>query len=140
MPTPGTVVYMRVNPTDQMSVVDILDVIGQSKENLSFNAAAKIAFATLLESARQAGTIPRRDGFEYGEMLQPFERENLKNRAAKLLLTKELSKPPRDDEPLLTPGKQARLLELRFKHEQDPANMDTGELEELSRLLSEVQS
>lgn len=142
MPTPGLVVSVRINPTDAMSVIDILDAVGVPKENLSFAQGTKIALSSLLESARQAGTIPRREGFEYLEMLAPFKADSYASRGAKLKLANELAKPPTENNvpvPQLDRAKQVRLDELLFKHQQDPDNMGKEELQELTELLEQSQ-
>ena len=146
MPTPGTVMHLRVNPTDSMSIIDILDVLGIPKDNLSFAQATKLALSALLESARKEGIIPRREGFEYLEMMRPFEETstNYGARAARLRITKLSNIEPRDnalpvpqrDMPQLPNGEQIRLNELLFKNTHDPSNMDEQELVELSNLLA----
>lgn len=135
--------HLRVNPTDAMSIIDILDKLEVPKNNLSFAQATKIALGTLLESARREGLIPRREGFEYLEMMRPFEESSTRYgaRSAKLRITKlsnveprELPVPQRDA--ALMNGEQIRLNELLFKNTHDPDNMDEQELLELSNLLA----
>lgn len=132
---------LRVNPTDAMAIVDVIDTIGVSKENLSFAQATKIALSTLLESARQQGTIPRREGFEYLEMMKPFEADNYSSRAAKLRITKELNKPPTDNVPVpqLDKTQLVRFEELMVKHQHAPDSMEASEIQELTTLLEKAQ-
>ncbi|HEX6826433.1 MAG TPA: hypothetical protein VF077_08970 [Nitrospiraceae bacterium] len=142
--------HLRVNPTDAMSIVDVLDVLGVSKTNLSFAQATKLALSALLESARKEGLIPRREGFEYLTMMRPFEEVNLSARAAKLRLTKLNNREPSDGNGVPVPqrdavaqlptSEQLRLNELLFKNTQDPDNMDEQELIELSSLLERTSN
>src|SRR5258706_16257049 len=137
VPTPGLVVSIRVNPTDAMSVIDILDRLGITKDNLSFAQATKLALSSLLESARQSDLVPRRDGFEYLDMIKPFELGSYASRGAKLKLAQRLAQPP--SESATNKRKAIRLEELLFKHNHNEENMEPGELQELAKLLAEVQ-
>lgn len=142
MPTPGIVTSLRVNPTDAMSVIDMLDYLGVPKENMSFAQAAKIVLASSLEAYRQQGFIPRRTGFEYSEMIAPFTRQDPGAHAAKLQLTK--TKPELRVEPSVPEAFDRRIRRLRFeelmvKRNAAPESMDADEKEELSLLLTEFQ-
>jgi len=141
MPTPGFIVSLRINPNDVMSIIDVLDTIGVPKQNLSFAQATKIALASLLEGARQSNLVPRRDGFEYSEMIKPFAGSTYASRGAKLRTAYKLSRPPSDNgsDPRLDMRKAARLEELLFKHNHNQENMDDAELKEMATLLEETQ-
>ena len=69
----GFVVRIRVNPTDCLSILDTMRSVGVIVENMSFSSLASLTLSTLLASMRKAGTIPTRDGFEYAQMMRPFE-------------------------------------------------------------------
>ena len=126
---PGTVVSVRLNPADCMAVVDVLKIIGYPMHNLSFAHATKIAFASMAESMRQNQIIPRRLGYEYLEMMEPFKEDLNGRRAAKLNQTKldDMAGSKFQPAPIVpvTPQLAAakRLMEeLAMRKENDPAN------------------
>ncbi len=143
--TPGLVISLRVNPTDVMAVIDALDYLGIPKANLSFAQAVKLVLASSLESFRQAGIVPRRDGFEYLDMIRPFEQQGFGSRAAKLQVAKLNRHPNAHVQGIQIPDepdKRARRIrydELMFKNQADPDNLQAEELEELGGLIAEFQ-
>jgi len=136
---------VRMNPQEAMGIVDTLDVLGISKDNLSFSQALKLAIAAYIERARQTGTIPRRDGFEFSEMLAPFTKPDLSKRSAKLKSAAELSKPNTIRRVLAeheTPERRSRKVlydELMFKRNTDPENFSDEDLMALAPLIEEFQ-
>ena len=78
------VISLRVNPIDAMSIIDTLEKLEVPTQNLSFAQATKLTLSSLLEAARQSGTIPRRSTGEYQEMIAPFRDDTLAARGAKL--------------------------------------------------------
>lgn len=92
----GVVSCIRLNPVDAMSVIDILDHLGLSKDNLSFPQATKLVLGAFLATARRDGIIPVRASGEFEDMLSPFGRENFSGRAAKLRMTGQMSMPVSD--------------------------------------------
>ena len=86
----GVVVRLRVAPPDVMSVIDIVDTLQLYYEGMSFSQVVSIALRGLLESAREQGVIPTRDGWEYSKMLArfPTEKESLDRVRGKQLLAK----------------------------------------------------
>jgi hypothetical protein len=73
MPTnPGLVVHLRLNRTDAMAIVDVLDLLGVPKDNLSFAQATKIVLTNLLGSMRVNGRVPNRDNQDYERLIEPF--------------------------------------------------------------------
>jgi len=55
-----------------MSVVDLLDQAGMFTPGMSISSAAGLAFAIMVEEFKTKGTIPRRLGFEYANMMERF--------------------------------------------------------------------
>ncbi len=140
MPTPGIVTTIRVNPPDVMAVLDTLDYLGMSKDNISFAEAVKIVLAAGLEAYRQQGFIPRREGFEYSTMLDNF-RGSFGARAERLRLTKESNM-----EAFTTPNapdadtperrtQRIRFNELMFKRGAAPESLTQKEKHELLTLI-----
>ena len=82
----GYVVYIRVNPEDCMAVADIVSQVGELKEGMSFSSAVSMALAVMTETLRGSGVIPKRDGFEFSEMLKPFSNKT-HNKKKKLQIT-----------------------------------------------------
>lgn len=68
----GVVISQRINPTDCMSVVDVLGKTGILMEGMSFSAMCSLALSSLLETMRQQGHIPRRTGFEFTDLVGPY--------------------------------------------------------------------
>lgn len=69
---PGEVVQIRVNPTDCMAVVDLIDATGTYQAGMSFSSAVSAALASAFQTLRDGGLLPERAGFEYNEMMQKF--------------------------------------------------------------------
>lgn len=140
----GRVVRIRVNPKDCMSVVDAISKIGLSVKGMSFSQAVSIALSSALESFRQNGVVPERDGFEYSEMMKQFPEATQSSRAQALGITKAISF-GKVSVPAVLPASremlqaQIRLDELLVKAEGDPLNMTQelkDEMEKLTELLT----
>lgn len=73
-PTAGQtpVLHIRLNPEDMMSCIDVLNNAKINTTGMSLAMVARLVLSALLEGCRVSGEIPRRDGFEYQEMIQPF--------------------------------------------------------------------
>lgn len=69
---PGNVVTIRVEPEDCMAVADIVSISGVHIRGMSFSAAVSQVLKALLEYHRLNGNIPKRTGFDYEEVMQPF--------------------------------------------------------------------
>lgn len=80
----GNVVSIRVNPTDTLSVIDLMKVLNMPMQTLSFPAMVSLALASSLQALREQGVIPERTGFEYNEMTAGIlgTGQNKKKRAA----------------------------------------------------------
>lgn len=150
----GRTVQIRVNPRDCLSVVDVASKVALLLPGTSFAQVVSIALSSLLESARSAGIIPRRDGFEAAEMMQAFGDQPSRSHRRKLDITRtfelagsEAYIPPlpgtaqesTSDLPQSshTPLVQRWLRlshELEAKRDADPPNWTPAEQQELDRV------
>ena len=123
----GKVAQIRLSPADCMSCVDVAQRVGALMPGMSFAIVVKIALASLLESARQAGAVNRRDGFEYSEVMAQFEESNFSARGRKLQITELVNKQEIAPQPVIpeTPERgrrRRRWQELKFMYDADPEN------------------
>jgi len=68
---------MRVRPGELMACVDVLEAAGVQVNGLSLSGMVRCALNVLIQSALDAGSIPKRDGFDYNERIAPFKRASL---------------------------------------------------------------
>ena len=155
----GVVVHLRLNPEDAMGSIDVLKAAGISTFGMGLGMVARLALSGLLEAARKNEIIPRRDGFEYDQMISPYlntsqasklqvaeiveSAENhrvafdLPATAVDVRLTRQ-RQPDRPELPLHIVRKKGRILvpiaEGRFKKQNDPLNFTEHDDEKLSRL------
>jgi hypothetical protein len=142
----GKVVTIRVNPRDCMSCVDVVQKVALVTPGMSFAQIVSIALSSLLAGVREAGILPNRDGFEYGQLMQPWETDPRNVRARKLDITRELETATAGGErqiPALTVDyqkvrKERRMKELIGKREADPMNFSPEEQAEVTRLANEI--
>ena len=85
----GRVVSIRVNPRDCLAAIDTLEKIGLRVKGMSFAQVVSIAFSSAMESFRQNGIVPDRDGFEFNEMMQQFPADSRRKGRA-IAITKAL--------------------------------------------------
>ena len=128
----GRVVSIRLSPQDCMAVVDAAKKMGVRMQQVSFPQLVSLALSAALESFRQNGIIPERDGFEYSEMMAQFPDGREIRRGFARALTA--------DTPETREMKNARIRldELLLKAEADPLNMTQelkDEMEQLTKLL-----
>ena len=139
----GWVVSLRVNPQDCMAVADVLTKMGISTVNLSFSQATKIVLASAFETLRGLGYIPTRDGFEFSEMMAPFERDRIRTRKMQLRIAEDNASPMYKAEPLIdSPERKQRRIryeELTVRQKGDPINFSEDDLLELVPLIEEFQ-
>ncbi len=69
---PGLVVTIRINPSDCMSVLDVVRAAGLDLDGASFASLTSLALGSLLETMRRDKIIPTRTGFEYMEMMAGY--------------------------------------------------------------------
>jgi hypothetical protein len=105
----GVVTSLRINPKDCMSIVDVLDKTGLLKAGMSFSSMAALTLSVLLETMRERGDIPTRDGFEFSEMVGPYLNGN---QAKKVAISKavnsigsDFSAPALPQRPAVKPAK-----------------------------------
>jgi len=115
-----------------MAVVDAAKKMGVRMQQVSFPQLVSLALSAALESFRQNGIIPERDGFEYSEMMAQFpDGREIRRGFARALTV---------DTPKSREMKTARIRldELLLKAEADPLNMTQelkDEMEQLTKLL-----
>lgn len=68
----GEVVQIRVMPADVMTCIDLCTQAGIVVDGMSLAQVVSQALKGACFAAREAGRVPKRDGFEYNEMLAPF--------------------------------------------------------------------
>lgn len=78
----GVVTSLRINPKDCMSIVDVLEKTGLLKSGMSFSSMAALTLSVLLETMRERGDIPTRDGFEFSEMVGQYLNGNQSKKVA----------------------------------------------------------
>jgi hypothetical protein len=69
----GEVVHIRVRPQDVMGAIDLIRATPIYTPGMSLASVIAWAFMYSMEAMRANGIIPKRDGFEYNEMLSPFK-------------------------------------------------------------------
>lgn len=79
---PTTVVHVRVSTEDIMSAIDVVRKGGMQTEGMSLALVVKLAFSGAMEALREQGVVPRREGWEYGEMIAPFVRNTMARKVA----------------------------------------------------------
>ncbi len=141
---PGRVVYIRVNPKDCMSVVDVASKVGLLPPGTAFAQAVSIALSSALESFRQSGVIPVREGFEFSQMMSKFPSTAGEKRLRALSIARALHSAGSDGQvPAVESNPERmrharRLEELRIKFAGDEINFSEEEKVELQQLTSEL--
>lgn len=130
---PGRVVRIRVNPTDCMAIADAVKYMGLSTENMSFDHAVSRVLASSLAGLRANGILPKRDGFEYTELMQPFYHTKA-DMAGVWKGTANLAVQTAEQPPIVpeTPERKHRRIqfkELMFKVKNNRENIDDEELQ-----------
>ena len=136
----GRVARIRVNPQDCMAVVDVLRLLELKPEQFTFDQAVRVALSSLLESARSHNAIPRRDGFEYSQMMSQFIQRFTTDRTKTFEVTKLINTASiRASVPDHTAERKFRRFEeLNFKLQADSANISPAEQHELQQLAAEL--
>lgn len=127
-----------------MSCIDVVQKTGVNLQGASFTIIVSAALSSLLESMRQAGVIPVRDGFEYAQMMGTYPKQGKANHARALAITKTFQvampsgqMPAVAHDPVMK-RKKARFDELAFKTNNDLMNMSVEETTELQALVLEL--
>lgn len=142
---PGRVVYIRVNPKDCMSAIDVCTKIGLNIKGMSFAQVVSVAFSSALEGLRQNAIIPSREGYEFSQMMLPYPAKPMKGERGRALdITKtfylagsEGQVPAAAANPARARSER-RLEELRIKFNGDAINFSESEAEEMARLTQEL--
>lgn len=133
----GKIARIRVNPRDCMSTVDLCKVAGLTPGSMNFSQSVSAAYATLLEMARKQGTIPRRDGFEYLDMMA-----ELKDNSAPATRAERALNAPRNVDQVradISRDKMDRRWnELAYRKQLTPENMSVEEDAELVQLHKDL--
>lgn len=152
----GDVVRMRLLPEDSMGCIDVCKAAGVYVEGMSLSQIAKVALSGLLEAYRNAGVIPRRDGYEYTQLVHPITAAG--NNARKLQISTivesaQVSRigfgksavsnnlpPPSNDTLVPKKGRVlVRLIELEQKLDSDPDNVTVEEQDKIQSLRKALQ-
>lgn len=140
----GKVVRVRVNPADCMGCVDIVRTLGVNTVGMSFAAVVSLALRSALATLRDNKVIPTRDGFEFAAMMEPFQDQPAIDRVRKLDITNAIETLSKVhgltsvDTAEIDPAVLARFKELKAKAFHDRSSMTIGEIEEYSKLATEL--
>lgn len=149
----GKVVYIRVNPNDCMTCIDVCQKVKTITTGMSFAQLVSFALATLCRTVRDDGAVPKRSGFEYAEMMSPWD-VNTKNTKTKIRLNKaaelqgsEFVVPAlpvgQDNEDVVISNNpriakwEREVQELRAKQVIDPVNDRSTEIDQLTQMIAE---
>lgn len=139
---PGRTANIRINPKDCMACIDVVKKTGMNLQGASFSVIVSTALSSALESFRQNGIIPSRDGFEYTDMMRDYPLQPKEGRARALAITKTFSMVGSTGQvPAIVPidpRKKLELDQLVFKANNDEANMDETEKARLKELMYEL--
>lgn len=72
----GTVVNIRVSPTNCMAISDAIKLAGLNPEDMTFSSAVSRVLDMMMDSLRRDHLIPTRDGFELSDMMGEFIQKN----------------------------------------------------------------
>lgn len=151
---------VRMNPQEVMSCIDCVNAVGADMEGMSLSAVVKRGISIALQTLRSSEVIPTRDGFEYEQMIAPYEglTRVQKIKVGHKLVMEDQQRQAMDIPPpslhtkvdprvaSITP-QEARLTrrrgELLLKQNADPDNFDgneAAELDRISRQLSQIHN
>ena len=158
----GEVVHIRLNPEDVLGCIDVCETSHVLTPGMSLAMVVRLALSGLLESARAAELIPRREGYEYHQMVAPLLQTGRNGKKLQISETIELAEVSRanNDLPasvvrLPRPVRAAngsgdtardkfirrhgaRIDELNQKKEIDPDNWSEAEQAELIDLITRL--
>lgn len=139
----GRVVTIRVMPKECMACVDVLRALGVIEQGMTFSRVVSLALMSLVKTAQDLKAIPVRDGFEFNEMMQPFE-DTPSHRRRGLAISRALDErgPALAVPPLVSDytrvRMQRRLDELVAKRQADPDNFSAAEQAEAEQLSDKL--
>ena len=141
---PGRTANIRISPKDCMSCIDVVKKTGINLQGASFTIIVSTALSSMLESFRQNGIIPTRDGFEYAEMMHSYPKQGKADHARALAITSTFNaNMPKGQVPAALPNhalarKRLRFDELAHKSNNDAENMSIQDQAELDELVKEL--
>lgn len=121
----GEVVSVRLSPEDVMAAVDIVRNSPAYTPGMGLAQVVKWAMVYAFEALRQSGAVPRRDGFEYAEMVKPFKQDSKVSRQRRGAVGYGMQLVERQSHALDTPLKLPTQLEPQ--PQQEEFNTDTDE-------------
>lgn len=127
-----------------MSCIDVVKKTGVNLQGASFTIIVSAALSSMLESMRQAGVIPTRDGFEYAQLMEAYPKQGKSQHARALAITAAFNLAmPTGQMPAVVQSpeykrKQVRFKELAQQMEADELNMSAEERSELQSLTLEL--
>ena len=69
----GFITRIRLSPKDVMACLDCVSAADADVPGMSLSAAVKRGIVVAMETLRQNKVIPTRDGFEYLDMIAPYQ-------------------------------------------------------------------
>ena len=135
----GKVARIRVNPRDAMSSVDLCKVTWLNPGSMSFSQVVSSNYSALLEMMRKQGTIPRRDGFEYLQMMGELKAgSSAEGRAEAALTAPRESSAPSGPNAVERMRLDIRWNELTMRKNLTPENFTDEEASELKELCTKL--
>jgi hypothetical protein len=155
----GIVVRLRVPPRDVMSCIDCVQAAKAEMTGMSISAVIRRGMSIAMGTLRSNKVIPERDGYEYEQMVAPYDcRTGAEKITAGHLMVIADQNAEINDTPVPTLSTQtnrtvggsivvtpreARLnrekIELLFRQEQDPLNFDEADQKKLEGISRELQ-
>lgn len=160
----GHVHNIRVNPEDEMACIDVCKISNVYIQGMSLAQVVRLALSGLLESARAAELIPRRDGFEYNDMVSPLINTGRNGKKLQISETIKLAEVSRTNNDLpssvvkipiqriVANGSGStprdifirrhgeRMDEINWKIDNDAENVTQEERDELYKLVEQLNS
>lgn len=68
------VVQFRLNTEDIMGCIDVLNLSDINKDGMSMAMVCRLVLSSFLQGAREKGMIPKREGYEYTDMVAQFSK------------------------------------------------------------------
>ena len=81
------VVQFRLNTEDVMGCIDVLNLSDINKDGMSMAMVCRLVLSSFLQGARDKGMIPKREGYEYTDMVAQFSKAS---HGKKIALTNNL--------------------------------------------------
>ena len=149
----GFVLRLRLAPREVMGCIDCIHAADLNISGMSLSQAIKRGVIVALNTLRESGAIPTRDGFEYTEMTQPFLQGSKESKIAvghnfvmQDARDQAMDVPPpsihTQQRTEVTPTEarwMRKKVELLIKQDADPDNFGAEEQKQLARCISELE-